>query len=99
MFKALKDHTDDLRYQRGETVFISPRRMVSISESQELELHEDLLHLMEINEKFLTHWCQENVKGKWKSELVAGLPEDPKTGIYFHFSKKSEAVRFKLTWG
>lgn len=106
MFKALKDHADDLSYQRGGIVFIPPRQMVSISESQELELHEGF-HQATAVERFLADWCRDNIKGKWKSEYLAGSLNDlvfesfndPVAGVYFHFSKKSEAVRFKLTWG
>lgn len=100
-FSALKAETRRLAFEKGGCVDINTAAMLRIYESEGLEQHADLQQLSYNVRSFLSDWIMENINGHWslERELLMKAGANSEDILRFHFSKKSEAVRFKLTWG
>ena len=101
MFNALKQESNRLGFERGASVTLGTAEMLRISDNENLQQHDDLRHLNFLVRSFLEQWCRDNITCRW--ELERDIAFEPDTAaediLRFSFSRKREAVRFKLTWG
>jgi hypothetical protein len=101
VFDALKGESLDIALDKGADVYIGLETMLRISEQESLPQHNDLQHLFWLVRNHLEEWCRANIKGRFRAQRDLIYPRNSSTEevILFRFTMKSEAVRFKLTWG
>lgn len=101
MFNSLKQEAGRLAFERGASVTLGTAEMLRISSNENLEPHDDLRRLNFLVRNHLAQWCRDNITCRW--ELERDIAFEPDTAsedvLRFSFSRKRDAVRFKLTWG
>jgi hypothetical protein len=94
-----RENTNITLEDQGYDVLVSTSRLMEIFADEVLDMQQDArltIHHNSYNRviAFLKIWCAEQTRGKWSV-----LPYTAARDTEFRFSRRDDAMLFKLTWG
>lgn len=89
-YKAFVQHNRELAMTKWSSITLSFDKVANLSNRDDANQDIEDSYIRGLN--LLESWCKRNVRGDHQI-----LPDI--TGLVARFEKRSEAVRFKLTWG